>query len=254
MAAVLQYLDLVDPAAAARARQRYACFEHFGDDPQAYGYATTLGLTASCEREVVAQLVDLRRAAGAYVARDGRQAPDALFFAEQNARLVRDAERYYRAMFGPRAASWNLRDRHMADTLGALAAHLAAPGAPARMVVWAHNSHLGDARATEMARRGELNLGQLVREAFPGETLAVGFTTYTGTVTAAHDWDGDAVRMAVRPALPDSYEAVMHEVRHPRFHLDLRQDDARKALQAPRLERAIGVIYRPETELQSHYF
>ena len=260
MAAVLSYLDTVDRDAAARARARYACFDAFGPDPQTYGYAATLGLSPTCEAEVIKQLVDLQQSAEAYARRDGRVARDALFFAEQNARLVRNAERYYRAMFLGPAVSWNLRDRHMTETLEALSIFLdiegkRSPAAPAKIVVWAHNSHLGDARATEMSQRGEFNVGQLVRVRNPIATKLVGFTTYDGTVTAASDWGRPAERKTVRPALPGSYEAVFHEVGLRRFLLDLTADTgARRALMEPHLERAIGVIYRPETERLSHYF
>jgi erythromycin esterase-like protein len=174
---------------------------------------------------------------------DGHLDPDRHFYAEMNARLVMDAEEYYRRMFRGRAESWNLRDTHMFETLEALAGHL---GPRSRIAVWAHNSHLGDARATELGTHGELNLGQLVRERLGGESLLVGFTTYAGTVTAAHDWGGAAQRMRVRPALPQSYEARFHErggdvVLEPHDEPEL-------------LERAIGVIYRPRTERLSHYF
>lgn len=255
MAAVLDYLDVVDPDAARRARERYACFDRFGDDPAVYGQAATLGLTLSCEHEVISQLLEMQQLAGDYARRDGRLAPDALFFAEQNARLVKNAERYYRSMFLGAERSWNLRDRHMSETLDALSGYLGRPGAPARIVVWAHNSHLGDARETEMSRRGELNLGQLTRQASPDATVLVGFTTYQGTVTAASDWGGDAERKTVRPALPGSYEALLYQVPIPDFYLDFsRHAAAREALTPARLERAIGVIYRPETERASHYF
>ena len=260
MAAVLSYLDTVDPEAAARARSRYACFDSFGPEPQVYGYAATLGLSPSCETAVLDQLLDLQRAAAEYARRDGRVARDALFVAEQNARLVRNAERYYRAMFLGPALSWNVRDRHMAETLDQLAGFLGREAqrtsdAPAKIVVWAHNSHLGDARATEMAGRGEENVGQLVRARNAATTKLVGFTTYAGTVTAASDWDRPAERKVVRPALDGSYESVFHEIGHRRFLLDLTTpSDAQRALLTPRLERAIGVVYRPETERQSHYF
>jgi erythromycin esterase-like protein len=255
MAAVLEYLDVVDPDAARRARHRYACFDHFGEDPQEYGYATTRGMAPSCENEVITQLLELQRATAEYARRDGRVLADAHFFAEQNARLVRNAEQYYRAMFHGRADSWNIRDRHMFETLGLLAGHLRdAQRSEARIVVWAHNSHLGNAAATEMAESGELNLGQLARQEQGMAALLVGFSTYTGSVTAASDWGGPAQRMAVRPALPDSYESVMHDV-GPRFLLDLRRNaEARRILDEPRLQRAIGVIYRPRTERLSHYF
>lgn len=253
--AVLNYLNKIDPEAAKRARYRYSCFEHFGDDTQAYGYATTFDVSESCEREVIDQLIELRRRAADYASRDGRVAQDEFFFAEQNARLVLNAERYYRIMFRGRVESWNLRDRHMAETLDALAAHLNAQGQEAKIAVWEHNSHLGDARATYMADYGELNVGQLVREKYGTEVILIGFTTYTGTVTAASDWDGPAERKRVRPALKESYEALFHEIDRANFLLTLRDDKKISSLlQEPRLERAIGVVYLPRTERQSHYF
>ncbi len=252
--AVLGYLDKVDPEAAKRARYRYSCFDHFGEDTQAYGYAARFGLTESCEQDVLHQLVELRRRASEYASRDGRVAADEFFFAEQNARLVKNAEEYYRSMFRRRVSSWNLRDQHMAETLGHLVAHLEGQGQQAKIVVWEHNSHLGDARATEMGERGELNVGQLVRERYGDDAVLVGFSTYTGTVTAAADWDAQPERKRVRPALKESYEALFHETGVPRFLLNLRDDDKTAGLSEPRLERAIGVIYRPETERASHYF
>ncbi|HEU4722690.1 MAG TPA: erythromycin esterase family protein [Gemmatimonadaceae bacterium] len=257
MEAVLDYLRLVDPEAARRATIRYSCFDHFGEDPQAYGYAASRGLAESCEAHVLGQLVELRRAAAQYAQRDGRVAYDDLFYAEQNARLVANAEQYYRTLFGGRASAWNLRDGHMVETLEALMTFLAArqPRRRAKIVVWAHNSHLGDARATEMWSRGELNVGQLVRQRHARESVLIGFSTYTGTVTAASNWDEPAERKVVRPALPDSYEALFHEVGPRNFFLDLAQrGHALQALDEPRLQRAIGVIYRPETERLSHYF
>jgi len=253
--AVLNYLAKIDPEAAKRARYRYSCFEHFGDDTQAYGYAATFDLSESCEREVIDQLIDLRRRAADYASRDGRVAQDEFFFAEQNARLVLNAERYYRIMFRGRVESWNLRDRHMAETLDALVAHLNSQAQQAKIAVWEHNSHLGDARATYMADYGELNVGQLVREKHGAEAILIGFTTYTGTVTAASDWGGPAERKRVRPALKESYEALFHEMDRANFLLTLRNNKkVSTVLQTPRLERAIGVIYLPQTERQSHYF
>lgn len=252
--AVLDYLDKVDPEAAWRARYRYSCFEHFGEDPQAYGYAAGIGLTRSCENEVVSQLIELQRQAGELARRDGRIAPDEFFYAEQNARLVKNAEEYYRSMFRRRVSSWNLRDRHMAETLEALIAHLDHEH-EAKMVLWAHNSHLGDARATEMGEGGELNVGQLARERFGHDAVLVGFSTHSGTVTAASRWGGPAERKRVRPALPLSYEGLFHDAGPPRFLLTLRDGGSAAAgLRQPRLERAIGVIYLPETERLSHYF
>lgn len=253
--AVVGYLDKVDPEAARRARSRYSCFDHVGEDAQAYGYAANFGVGKSCEDEVVAQLVELQRRASEYANRDGRVAADEFFQAEQNARLARNSEEYYRSMFRGRVSSWNLRDRHMVETLAALVEHLdRGGGGPTRVVVWAHNSHLGDARATEMGDQGEWNVGQLARERYGRDVVSVGFTTYDGAVTAASDWDGPAERKAVRPALPGSYEALFHDVGPPRFWLDLRDPAVAGPLRAPRLERAIGVIYRPDTERQSHYF
>jgi erythromycin esterase-like protein len=180
---------------------------------------------------------------------------DELFYAEQNARLVKNAERYYRSMFLEEVSSWNLRDRHMAETLDALVVHLGSNGPPAKLAVWEHNSHLGDARATETGRRGELNVGQLTREKYGANAVLIGFTTHRGTVTAASDWGGPAERKRVRPALPGSYEALFHATLRARFLLSWDEDDTvAEQLRVPRLERAIGVIYRPETERQSHYF
>jgi erythromycin esterase-like protein len=255
MEAVLGYLAKVDPEAAKRARYRYSCFDHFGENAQAYGYAATFDLTESCEKEVVSQLIELRRRAADYASRDGRVAADDFFFAEQNARLVKNAEKYYRSMFRGSIPSWNLRDQHMAETLESLVGHLGNQGRTAKVVVWEHNSHLGDARATEMGQRGELNVGQLVRERHGGSAVLIGFSTYTGTVTAASDWDAPAEHKHVRPAIADSYEALFHEVGVSRFQISLRERSSlTSALSEPRLERAIGVIYRPETERQSHYF
>jgi erythromycin esterase-like protein len=253
--AVLGYLEKIDPESAKRARYRYACFEHFGEDTQAYGYAASFGLSPSCETEVVNELVELQRNAASYARRDGRLAEDEFFYAEQNARVVKDAEQYYRTMFTGRVSSWNLRDSHMTETLEALVEHLERTAGPAKIVVWEHNSHLGDARATEMGRAGEHNVGQLVRQRQGRDAMLIGFTTYSGTVTAASDWDAPAERKNVRPALPGSYEALFHSVGSPCFSLALRDGgELATGLREPRLERAIGVIYRPETERLSHYF
>ena len=248
---VLAYLDGVDPAAAARARARYGCFYHFGDSPQGYGLAVTQGAD-SCEDEAVAQLVDLRRQALRLPLAAGNAPNEELFSAEQNARLVMNAERYYRAMYRGRESTWNLRDSHMADTLEALRDRI--PGAAEGIVVWAHNSHLGDARATEMGRRGELNVGQLVRERHGRNAFSIGFSTFNGTVTAASDWDAPMQRKRVRDALPGSYERLFHASEAGRFYVDVADAEAGRPLAGPLLERAIGVIYRPQTERWSHYF
>lgn len=253
--AVLTYLDKIDTDAAQRARNRYACFDHFGKDEQAYGYASGLGMAESCEEEVVNQLLEIHRRASEYARRDGRVAMDDYFYAWQNARLVMNAERYYRSMFRGRVSSWNLRDSHMAETLDSLLTYLSNNNQNAKIVVWEHNSHLGDARATSMGAEGEWNVGQLVRERYGHEAVLVGLTTYHGTVTAASNWDTPAERKRVRPALPASFESVFHDAHMPRFLLTLKNDhQVADALRQPMLERAIGVIYKPETERQSHYF
>jgi len=255
MKAVMQYLERVDPEAAKRARARYACFDHFGPDPQVYGLIAATDRSKSCRDEVVGQLVELQGRATNYARRDGPTAEDELFYAEQNARLVKDAEEYYRSMFFEEVSSWNLRDGHMVETLDALVAQLGRQDGPAKIVVWAHNSHLGDARATEMGQRGELNIGQLVREKHGRDAVLVGCTTHHGTVTAASEWGGVAERKHVRPALQGSCEALFHTALAARFLLTWRINGAvSDALRDPRLERAIGVIYRPETERISHYF
>jgi erythromycin esterase-like protein len=253
--AVLHYLETIDPEAAARARRRYACFDSYGEDTQLYGHATDLGLGRSCEDDVVAQLKDLSRRADEYLRRDGFVAEDEFFYAQQNARLVKNAEHYYRTMFQGSAASWNLRDRHMADTLDALVSHFSKHGRAPKLVLWEHNSHLGDARATQMHEHGEINVGQLARERYGSDAVLVGFTTHSGSVTAASEWGGPAEHKVVRPGLPESYEALFHRVGIPNFILSCREDaEMAQVLREWRLERAMGVIYRPETERASHYF
>lgn len=255
IAAVLDYLETIDAEAAQRARSRYACFDHFGEDTQAYGYATGVGIAESCEDEVVSQLVEMHHRAAELVRRDGRAAADAFFFAEQNARLVKNAEQYYRTMYRSDVSSWNLRDLHMMETLVALELYLARPNDKAKVVVWEHNSHVGDARATEMGRRHEWNVGQLTRQRYGSEAFSVGFSTFEGTVTAASDWGDPAERKRVRPALRGSYESLFHDVGLERFLVLMPPGSAaHTALKEPLLERAIGVIYRPESERQSHYF
>lgn len=247
---VLAYLDKVDPAAAARARERYACFSGFGEDSQAYGHAAEFGLTESCREKVARQLADLHEHAVYYASSDPASA-ETFFFAEQNARLVKNAEAYYRSMFSSRVSSWNVRDRHMAEMLGMLVRHIERTG-PGKIVVWAHNSHLGDAAATEMGKRGEINLGHLTRESWPGDSVLIGFTTWSGTVTAANDWGDEGHMKRVRPALPGSYEELFHRMERDRFLIDLREHG--EMVPGRMLERAIGVIYRPQSERASHYF
>ncbi|MCW2585757.1 MAG: Erythromycin esterase [Frankiales bacterium] len=255
---VIEYLETVDPEAAARARERYSCFDHHdpSQDGQAYGMAVAFGAGQGCEQEAVAQLVELQEQALRYVQNDGWLAEDERFAAEINARVVREAEVYYRSMISGRVNTWNLRDTHMVETLELLTRHLGRQrGEPARVVVWAHNSHLGDARVTEMGMRGELNVGQLVRERHPLACRSIGFTTHAGTVTAADDWGGPAERKRVRDALPGSVEELFHQVGRDEFLIwPQGSGPAYDVLSTARLERAIGVIYRPETERQSHYF
>ena len=258
MQEVIGYLDTVDPSAANRARARYACFDHSaGDDGQAYGHAAAFGAGPNCERQAIEQLVELQRNASGYLAADGEPAQDELFYAQQNAATVANAEAYYRGMFAGRVTSWNMRDKHMAQTLGALISHLDRAGGPqpARVVVWAHNSHVGDARATEVSADGQLTIGQLARERYGADCRLIGFSTHSGTVTAASDWGGVAECKTVRPALPGSIEELLHETGRGSFFVPMHDGSpAAAALEVVRLGRAIGVIYRPETERQSHYF
>jgi protein-L-isoaspartate(D-aspartate) O-methyltransferase len=249
-AEVIRYLERVDPVAARAARERYGCLTPWEGDPAAYGRAALIGQYRDCEDGVVQTLQALLAKRLQYAASDG----DEFLNAVQNARLVAGAERYYRVMYYGSRASWNLRDRHMFETLEAL---LDFRGGDSKIVVWAHNSHLGDARATEMAARGELNVGSLCRERFGDQVFAVGFGTNVGTVAAASAWDEPMEVMSLRPARPESYERLFHDAGVPACLLPLRhprRDAARTELCEPRLERAVGVVYRPDTELQSHYF
>lgn len=268
-AAVIRHLERVDPKAAERARYRYGCLEHSAEDVEELGYVANFDLDEACERRVIAQLKEMRcRSALAWS--PGGVSPcsdlvpeletaEDLFFAQQNAEVVRSAEAYYRTMFRGRVASWNVREEHMTRTLEALLRFLGEQlGRPAKLVVWAHNSHVGDARATELGTRGQWSLGQLVRERHPGICRLVGLTTHGGWVTAAGRWDGVAERMHVRPARPDSYEGLLHDLAvatgEDRYFLELTGEPVMSVLGERRLERAIGVVYRPDTERVSHYF
>ena len=248
--AVIDYLDHVDPDAAATARQRYGCLKPWREDPAVYGRIAMREGHARCEAGVVATLRDLFARQRVYAAAGG----DDFLDAAQNARLVANAEAYYRAMYYGAAASWNLRDEHMFDTLDLL---MRSKGEGAKAVVWAHNSHIGDARFTDMGEsRDELNLGQLARENYGEEACLIGFGTHDGTVAAADDWDEPMKIMPVNPSRPDSYERLAHDSGVQRFLLDLREgvhDELRDELMEQRLERFIGVIYRPDTERWSHY-
>lgn len=246
--AVLNYLDGVDPEAAAVARRRYGCLTPWESDPATYGRVALTDRYRSCEGDVVRMLQELLDQRLNYVGADGERYFDAV----QNARLVKEAERYYRVMYYGGAESWNLRDTHMFSTLRRI---LSARGTGSKAVVWAHNSHLGNAAATEMSARGEINVGQLCRETLGAEVYAVGFGTDHGTVAAASDWGAPMEIKKIRPSDPKSYENLCHATGIPRFLLPLRPEgELRQRLIEPRIERAIGVIYRPETEMASHYF
>lgn len=252
IAAVLEYLDQVDPDAAREARERYGCLDHSGSER--YGYNVTLGRRPSCEGEVINQLLALRNRSMSYAKEGDQVAEDDQFQAEQNARLVHSAEQYYRQMFDQRVNTWNLRDSHMIETLNNLHRHLSRRlDQPARIAVWEHNSHVGDARATYMGDRDQHNLGQLAREQYGDDCALIGFTTYKGTVTAASDWDGPAQRKRVRTALANSVEELFHRTQLKRFFLPMEGQVALR-LKQPLLERAIGVLYLPQSERSSHYF
>ena len=248
--AVITYLETVDPDLAAIARQRYGCLSPWEADPAAYGRAALRGSYHKCEQAVAHILTELLQKRQAYALRDGER----FFDAAQNARLVANAEEYYRIMYYGSRASWNHRDSHMFETLkNALEQH----GAESRAVIWAHNSHIGDAVATEMSRRGEHNIGQLCRESFGKACYSIGFGTNDGSVAAAAGWDEPMQVMDVRSAHPQSYERLFHMTNAPGLLLPLNQSrsvELRAKLEKPRLERAIGVIYRPDSELASHYF
>jgi protein-L-isoaspartate(D-aspartate) O-methyltransferase len=248
IAAVLRYLDEVDPAAAAVARERYGCLTPWQSEPSTYGRAVLTDQYRKCEDAVIAQCRDLLKRQLDYAATD----PDSFLDAAQNARLIAAAEKYYRIMYYGGAESWNLRDRHMFETLDNI---LKAKGPDAKAIVWAHNSHIGDARFTEMGEvRGELNIGQLCRERFGREAALIGFGTHKGTVACASDWDGPMEVKHLRPSQSGSYESLCHEAGSKRFFLGLSQNvTLHRALAEPRFERFIGVIYRPETEFSSHY-
>jgi len=248
--AVVEYLERVDPEAARVARRRYACLSPWEGEPAHYGRAVITGRYHECAQEAAAMLADLMERRMEYAQRDGEH----FFDAAQNAQLVAAAERYYRIMYQGGAESWNLRDRHMFETLRSL---FEFHGARAKGVVWAHNSHLGDAAATEMSRRGEINLGHLCRNAFGNEAYLIGQATDRGTVAASDAWDEPVKTMQVLPSHADSYERLCHDTGVPRFLLPLRElrgTAVGNQLEHPRLERAIGVIYRPQMERQSHYF
>ncbi|MDR8384469.1 erythromycin esterase family protein [Pseudomonas sp. Fig-3] len=247
---VLNYLDRVDPQLASEARRRYGCLTPWQDDPALYGHFVERGGVMPCEDAVVAQLNSMLAEQLAGLIKDD----EAFFNATQNARVVQAAEQYYRAIYRGSTASWNLRDRHMFNTLQALLEHR---GPQAKAVVWAHNSHIGNAAATQMGWKGQFNIGQLCRSAYGRDVALIGMSTDRGQVAAADDWDGAMLIKDIRPSRPDSWEHQFLKAGVPASLTDWRdpqRKDLRRALSKPMLERAIGVIYRPETERDSHYF
>lgn len=253
--AVLEYLDRVDPETAAKARSFYACLEPYAESPETYGAAAFHGVQENCRHDVLRVLLAIQKHASQYARHDGKAAEDEYFYALHNARVVANAESYYRAMLEAPATTWNLRDRHMVETMQELMIHLAGSTGTCKAVVWAHNSHLGNAEATSMHLHGETNVGALSRAAYGNRCVSVGFTTYSGTVTAASDWHAAAERKNVRPAVNGSYERLFHTLGTPRFWLPLSWHRPYiEGLPDRARERAIGVVYRPQTELQSHYF
>ena len=256
MEAVVQYLKRVDPEAARRARKRYGCLGGYRDRAEQYGYEVATRSRSSCEKQAAAQLTEMEQRFAAWHARPNRTADDDLLSAYQNARVVRHGEAYYRLMYFKNFSTWNLRDSHMASTIQELARYVdALGGEKAKVVVWAHNTHQGDAMMTERGERGEHNVGHLMRKSHDGQSFLVGFTTYTGEVMAASEWGGGGSRMKVRPALEESYSGAFHLTGIPNFLLLFRGNERlSQALGEPRLERAIGVVYLPDTERKSHYF
>lgn len=252
VAAVLDYLDEVDPKAGARARRRYECLDHMGGESQ-YGYGVMLGHRPSCEDEVVEQLLALRAKAATYTRPSDPASEDDHFQAEQNARLIHSAESYYRQLFDPRVSTWNVRDTHMIDTLDNLKCYLARlTQRPAKIAVWEHNSHVGDARATCMTERGQKSVGQLARERYGIRCALIGLLTYEGTVTASQRWGAPAQRKQVLPAIEQSVEDALHRVGISRFYVPLTAEVA-KLFAKPRLMRSIGVVYSQQNERESHY-
>jgi erythromycin esterase-like protein len=248
--AVVQQLQGLDAVAAGRARERYRGLVQFRNNPEQLGLSALTDPNQPQARLAREQFEDLQRS---YDAAQNRK--DEWFSALQNARVVQNAQEYYRVSYSGSESSWNVRDRHMADTLDALLTHLSTPGKPAKIVVWAHNSHVGDARQTTMGESGEWTVGQLMRQRRPKETFLLGFTTYSGTVMAAREWDEPGQVRQVRPALPGSFAALFHETGVKKFLLPLQgESELVLSMGEPRLERAIGVVYLPETERQSHYF
>jgi erythromycin esterase-like protein/predicted phosphoribosyltransferase len=255
--AVIDYLDKIDPKAASRARHRYNCFNYYyAQNPQEYGYASLVGVAPKCQKEVINQLMELQKESFKKLQQNGYIDGEELFGAKQNAKVIVDAEQYYRVMFQSNIASWNLRDQHMMETLQDLSAHLSKlQNKRAKIVIWAHNSHIGDASATELSQKGEYNLGQLVKKEYGKDAVLIGFSTYEGSVTAASKWDGKPEYKKIRPAILESYEALFHETNIADFLLAFHYNPKLDShLNINRLHRAIGVLYLLETERHSHYY
>jgi erythromycin esterase-like protein len=254
--AVVEYLSRVDQAAGERARNRYGCLRNYRDQPEQYGSEVVKNQRKSCEDEAAEQFQEMEKRYREWLGSVKRERNDDLFSAYQNARVVKNGEAYYRLSYKISFSTWNLRDTHMAETLQALAEYFDAIGnQKSKIAVWAHNTHQGDARMTEMGKSGELNVGELMRKSNDGNSILIGFTTYTGEVTAASQWGEEGKTMKVRPAIAGSYSNLFHQTRVPNFLLIFRGNERlTQELSRPRLERAIGVTYLPETERQSHYF
>lgn len=252
--AVIDYLESVDPIEAKIAHSRYACFDNLGLDPQDYGYLISKKLKKPCVEESINQLLEMQHYAFKYISRNLTN-EDSHFFATQNARIIKNAENYYRTMFSGDVSAWNIRDKHMVETINIISDYLEQKfNKPAKLVIWAHNSHLGDARATEMRERGEINVGQLVKEEHT-KTFSIGFSTYEGHVLAANNWDEIPQAKKISPGLQGSFEELFHECKYKNFILPLKGNyELDHYLKIPRLQRAIGVLYRPQTERDSHYF
>ena len=256
MDVVLSYLMKIDPALAKKAKKRFSCFDHYNKDSQLYGYLASYSERIhGCEHEVIEQLKEMLKLKQ-YIESMEPNNPDRLFSILQNTRLIKNAENYYRTMFGGRVSSWNLRDGHMVETIAEIDRFLSKElERPSKIIVWAHNSHIGDARATQQGFSGELNVGQLMRQKYPSEVFLLGFTTYSGYVTAASQWGAMTERKSVNPSLEASYEGLFHHLGLSRFMYIIRNNMAlQKVLPFRRLERAIGVVYLSQSERRSHYF
>ena len=252
--AVIQYLRNHDPNAVDIAIQRYSCFENTTQNPQEYGALVKYAHKKVCIEAVTKQMLALQQMKLANP--NDLEEADQLFYAKQNARLVRNAEFYYRAMFEPHINTWNIRDGHMFETLQNIRDHLRNTLTfEPKIIIWAHNSHVGDALATDMGKQGELNIGQLVKQHYKDESFSLGFSTYTGTVLAANDWGDEPECKQVNPGWEDSYEELFHNTHCKNLVLCIRHNpELQEIFSSERLQRAIGVIYRPQTERYSHYY